>query len=271
MTLTFDQVDAFTEEPFAGNPAAVVVVPEWPDDSWMQAVATEMNLSETAFVLPRGGGEHGLRWFTPAVEVALCGHATLASAAVLWRRGSAEETLVFHSRSGPLRCWRRDGWIEMDFPATPPVECEPPAGLDEALGVEPRWLGRSRFDVVVEVADEAAVRAARPDFQGLAEVEARGVMLTALAAPGSPHDFVSRFFAPRAGVAEDPVTGSAHCCLAPFWAERLGRRELLGRQLSQRGGVVRVRVEGDRVVLGGRAAHVASGELLVPPRAPAAS
>ena len=269
MSLAFDQVDAFTDEPFAGNPAAVVVVEEWPDAAWMQAVAAEMNLSATAFVLPRGGGEYGLRWFTPAVEVALCGHATLASAAVLWRRGAAEETLVFHSRSGPLRCSRRDGWIEMDFPSTPPSPCEPLAGLEEALGVQPRWLGRSRFDVVVEVADEEAVRAARPDFRRLARVEARGVMLTAAAAPESAHDFVGRFFAPRAGVAEDPVTGSAHCCLAPFWAERLGRRELVGLQVSQRGGTVRMRVEGDRVTLAGLARHVVSGELLVPPRPPA--
>ena len=269
MSLAFDQVDAFTGEPFAGNPAAVVIVPESPDASWMQEVAAEMNLSATAFVLPRGGGEYGLRWFTPAIEVALCGHATLASAAALWRRGAGEPTLVFHTRSGPLRCWRREEWIEMDFPATPLTPCEPVARAAEALGVEPRWFGRSRFDLVVEVADETAVRAARPDFRRLARVEARGVMLTAGAPPGSPYDFVSRFFAPRAGVAEDPVTGSAHCCLAPFWAARLGRPQLLGRQVSPRGGVVRVRVEGERVVLGGQATHVASGELLVRPRPPA--
>jgi PhzF family phenazine biosynthesis protein len=267
--IAFDQVDAFTAEPFRGNPAAVVVLDEWPEDGWMQSVAAEMNLSETAFVVAGQNGRHGLRWFTPAVEVALCGHATLASASVLWRRGASTETLVFDTKSGPLRCWRREGWIEMDFPATPPSPAEPVEGLAEALGIVPRWLGRSRFDVVVEVEDEAAVRALRPDMGRLAQVEARGVMVTATAAPSARHDFVSRFFAPRAGVAEDPVTGSAHCCLAPFWAARMARSELVGYQASARGGMVRVRVEGERVVLAGQATHVARGELLLPPPRPA--
>jgi PhzF family phenazine biosynthesis protein len=272
MSLEFDQVDAFAGEPFQGNPAAVVVVREWPEERWMQAVAAEMNLSETAFVLDRGQGGLGLRWFTPAVEVALCGHATLASAWVLWARGLAAREIVFHTRSGPLRCRRcEDGWIEMDFPATPPQPAGEVPGLAEALGVEPRWLGRSRFDVLVEVSDEAEVREARPDFGRLERVEARGVILTAAAPSGAPHDFVSRFFAPRAGVAEDPVTGSAHCALAPFWAQRLGRSELIGFQASARGGTVRVRLEGERVVLGGQAVHVARGELLVPRPRPAAA
>jgi PhzF family phenazine biosynthesis protein len=260
----FTQVDAFATEAFRGNPAAVVVLPSWPDEGWMQSVATEMNLSETAFVVPQEMG-FGLRWFTPAVEVALCGHATLASAWVLWEEHRHGGELIFHTKSGALRCWLREGWIEMDFPATPPVEAAAPVGLAAALGCEPRWVGRSRFDAVVVVDDEDAVRAARPDFGRLREVDARGVMLTAPATPGARYHFVSRFFAPRAGVDEDPVTGSAHCCLAPYWASRLGRPEMVGLQASRRGGMVRVRVEGDRVVLGGRAVPVARGELLVAP------
>jgi PhzF family phenazine biosynthesis protein len=267
--IAFSQVDAFATEPFRGNPAAVMVLPSWPAESWMQAVAAEMNLSETAFVVPQADG-FGLRWFTPAVEVALCGHATLASAWVLWEEHRHVGELLFHTKSGALRCWLRDGWVEMDFPATAPVAAAAPAGLAAALGVEPLWVGRSRFDVMVEVADEETVRGAQPDFTRLREVEARGVMLTAVAAAGARHHFVSRFFAPRAGVDEDPVTGSAHCCLAPFWAARLGRAELVGLQASRRGGLVRVRVEGDRVVLGGRAVAVARGELLVAPPVPPA-
>jgi PhzF family phenazine biosynthesis protein len=262
----FSQVDAFATEPFRGNPAAVVVLPAWPEEDWMQSVAAEMNLSETAFVVPQSDG-FGLRWFTPAVEVALCGHATLASASVLWDEHRHAGEIVFHTRSGALRCWLREGWIEMDFPATPPAAADPPAGLAAALGVEPLWVGRSRFDYLVEVSDEETVRGARPDFTRLREVDARGITLTAAAAPGARWHFVSRFFAPRSGVDEDPVTGSAHCSLAPFWAARLGRAEMVGQQASRRGGLVRVRVEGDRVVLGGRAVPVARGELLVEPRA----
>ena len=272
MTLRFTQVDAFTGEAFHGNPAAVVVLPRFPADAWMQAVAAEMNLSETAFLVARPGSvptapAFDLRWFTPAVEVRLCGHATLASAWALWHDGHAADgtEIVFHSRSGLLRASRREGWIELDFPATPPREAEPPPGLAEALGVTPRWVGRSRFDVVVEAADEATVRALRPDFGRLRDVEARGVMVTAVAAPGSGHDFVSRFFAPAVGIDEDPVTGSAHCSLAPLWAERLGRAELVAYQASPRGGTLRLRVEGDRVVLGGQAVPTARGELLVEP------
>jgi PhzF family phenazine biosynthesis protein len=284
MSVAFTQVDAFTSEPFRGNPAAVVVLPRWPGETWLQAVAAEMNLSETAFLVARAGGSHGapsydLRWFTPTVEVALCGHATLASAAVLWTQhvaggsetgaadAAAAPPITFHTRSGPLVATRRDGWIELDFPAMPPRPAAAPPGLAAALGVEPIWAGRSRFDMVVEVADETAVRDANPDFARLREVDARGVVLTAVAAPGAAHDFVSRFFAPRVGIDEDPVTGSAHCSLAPFWAQRLGRDRLTGYQASRRGGTVRVRHAGDRVVLAGTAVTVARGELLVDPPA----
>ncbi len=270
MSVGFTQVDAFTAEPFRGNPAAVVVLADWPAESWMQAVAAEMNLSETAFLVRREGdaerNEFGLRWFTPTVEVALCGHATLASARVLWEEGHATAApLVFHTKSGALTASRDGAWIELDFPATPPQEAPAPAGLMEALGVKPRWVGRSRFDFVVVVDEEAAVRAAQPDHTRLRGVEARGVMLTAPAATGADHDFVSRFFAPASGVDEDPVTGSAHCCLAPYWAARLGRSHLVGYQASQRGGEVRVSVVGDRVRLAGQTALVARGRLLLDP------
>jgi len=266
MSIAFTQVDAFTAEPFRGNPAAVVVLPRWPSAEWMQAVAAEMNLSETAYLVRQDGG-FGLRWFTPAVEVALCGHATLASARVLWDDGHAPPSapLVFHTLSGTLTATARGEWIELDFPATPPTELPAPEGLAEALGVRLSWVGRSRFDVVAVVDDEREVRAAAPDHSRLRRLGARGVMHTAPAAPGSGHDFVSRFFAPGSGIDEDPVTGSAHCCLAPFWAARLGRNELVGYQASPRGGVVRVRVDGDRVQLGGQTAVVARGELLVDP------
>ncbi|HEV8631273.1 MAG TPA: PhzF family phenazine biosynthesis protein [Thermoanaerobaculia bacterium] len=266
MSVRFTHVDAFTSEPFGGNPAAVVVLPAWPQEGWMQAVAAEMNLSTTAYLVRQDGG-FGLRWFTPATELALCGHATLASARVLWDEGqaSAGAPIVFHTRNDQLTATRSGDWIELDFPATPPSEAVVPQGLAEALGVEARWVGRSRFDLVAVVDDEAAVRAAAPDPGRVRALGVRGVMVTAATAAGSSHDFVSRFFAPGVGLAEDPVTGSAHCCLAPYWAARLGRSELVGYQASQRGGVVRVRVLGDRVQLGGQTTVVARGELLADP------
>ena len=263
MSVRFTQVDAFTAEPFRGNPAAVVVLERWPADAWMQSVAAEMNLSETAFLVRRGPGEFDLRWFTPAVEVDLCGHATVASARVLFDEGLADGRVDFHTRSGVLRAARRGDWIELDFPATPPREAPAPAGLVDALGVEARWTGRSRFDWLVLVDDAATVRAARPDLGRLATIDARGIMITARGE--GDYDFVSRFFAPAAGVPEDPVTGSAHCCLAPFWAERLGRDAMLAYQASARGGVVRLRVEDERVRLAGESVVVARGELLASP------
>jgi PhzF family phenazine biosynthesis protein len=255
------QVDAFTDRPFSGNPAAVCVLEAMPADEWMQNVAREMNLSETAFLVPEADGFR-LRWFTPAVEVALCGHATLASAHVLWETGrlGPEVTARFLTRSGLLTASRDGDWIEMDFPAETPVEAEAPAGLIEALGVVPVHVARNRFDYLVEVADVATVRRCSPDFTRLRAVEARGVIVTSRA-DGDGNDFVSRFFAPRAGVDEDPVTGSAHCCLAPWWSARIGRNALTGYQASPRGGTVRVRLNGSRVILRGKAVTVLRGEL----------
>jgi PhzF family phenazine biosynthesis protein len=255
------QIDAFTDRPFAGNPAAVCLLDRPADAPWMQAVAREMNLSETAFVHPDAGG-FGLRWFTPAVEVELCGHATLATAHALWETGRLQRAAVarFATLSGTLTASWREGWIELDFPALPPQAADPVPGLAEALGVRPLWTGRSRFDALVELASAEEVRAASPDFAALARLPVRGVIVTA-PADTPAHDFVSRFFAPAVGVPEDPVTGSAHSVLAPHWAGRLGRPTLTGFQASARGGVVRVRVAGERVVLAGQAVTVLTGRL----------
>jgi PhzF family phenazine biosynthesis protein len=231
----------------------------------MQRVAAEMNLSETAFLHPIGDG-YALRWFTPAVEVALCGHATLASAHALYETGHLrrDEPARFHTASGLLTVVRADGdRLTMDFPATPPTPADDlPDGLPAAFSVEPVWTGRTRFDLFVEVADEGTVRGLTPDPAAVAALGARGIIVTAHADEGRPYDFVSRFFAPGSGIAEDPVTGSAHCALAPYWAERLGRDALTGFQASARGGLVDVRVRGDRVALTGRAVTVLRGELL---------
>jgi PhzF family phenazine biosynthesis protein len=271
MSVRFTHVDAFTAEPFRGNPAAVVVLDAWPSATWMQSVAAEMNLSATAFLVEEaaaaGGAGFGLRWFTRTAELQLCGHGTLASARVLWEDGLAPGNgpIAFRAPGGALHASRAGDWIELDFPATPPAEIACPDGLADALGVAPAWVGKSRFDIVAVVDDETAVRDATPDPTALRRLDARGVILTAAANPGAGHDFVSRFFAPSVGIDEDPVTGSAHCCLAPYWAARLNRHELVGYQASARGGVVRVRVDGDRVRLSGQTAVVARGELLVDP------
>jgi len=257
------QVDAFTTRPFAGNPAAVCILAAPRPDAWMRDVAREMNLSETAFLHPEDGG-YRLRWFTPAVEVDLCGHATLASAHVLWEDGhlAAGEQARFHTRSGLLLADRRGDWIELDFPAKIAAVAEAPPGLLAALGVQAVSVSRNQFDYLVEVASEEEVRSAAPDFGALKRVEARGVIVTARAA-GIDCDFVSRFFAPAVGVDEDPVTGSAHCALGPYWAARSGKTEFTAYQASARGGVVRVKVSGDRVMIGGQAVIVMRGELLV--------
>jgi PhzF family phenazine biosynthesis protein len=256
------QIDAFTDRPFAGNPAAVCLLSGPRDPAWMQDVAREMNLSETAF-LHRENDGFRLRWFTPAVEVDLCGHATLASAHFLWegRHLDPKEPARFHTRSGLLTAVRRGDAIEMDFPATPPEPCSPPDGLTDALGANAVFVGKNRFDYLVEVATEEAVRSLRPDFGRLARLPVRGVIVTARATMAG-FDFVSRFFAPSTGINEDPVTGSAHCCLAPFWGERLGKEEMTGFQASARGGVVGVRLAGPRVRLRGRAVTVLRGELV---------
>ncbi|MBI4916668.1 MAG: PhzF family phenazine biosynthesis protein [Acidobacteria bacterium] len=262
MSQRFTQVDAFTPTPFAGNPAAVCVLDTPRERAWMQHVATEMNLSETAFLLRRHDG-YSLRWFTPAVEVELCGHATLAACHVLWEDGhlAPGEEALLHTASGVLTATRQGEWISLDFPTRPERPVEPPPELIRALAVEPVYVGKNVYDYLVQVADEATVRALDPDQLTLKRLGVRGVIVTAVAStPG--FDFVSRFFAPGAGVDEDPVTGSAHCCLGPFWQERLGKPELVAYQASRRGGTVRVRVAGDRVVLGGQAVTVARGEIL---------
>ena len=255
-------VDAFTDRPFAGNPAAVCLLEEARDAQWMQAVAAEMNLSETAFVRVLDDGFE-LRWFTPAIEVELCGHATLASAHVLWTEGIVDKRLPirFHTKSGLLTCTQDSDLIELDFPATPTQESEPLAGLLDALGVQPTFVGRSKFDKFLVVESEKAVRSLKPNFAALRQISMRGVMVTSTS-DDPRYDFVSRFFAPSAGVNEDPVTGSAHCCLGPYWSEQLGKAEMTAFQASARGGVVRVRVAGDRVLLGGQAVTVMKGELV---------
>ncbi|NTU81595.1 MAG: PhzF family phenazine biosynthesis protein [Chloroflexales bacterium] len=221
-----------------------------------------MNLAETAFLLPADDG-YTLRWFTPVAEVDLCGHATLASAHALWEQGllAADAPARFHTRSGLLTCTRAGTWIAMDFPATPPVAAAPPPDLAATLGIAPLSVGRSPFDLLVELPDAAAVRELRPDLTRLAQLEVRGVIVTA---PGDTpgYDFVSRFFAPQVGVPEDPVTGSAHCCLGPFWGARLGKATLVGYQASARGGVVGVQLAGERVILRGQAVTVLRGELV---------
>lgn len=257
------QIDAFTSEAFRGNPAAVCLLEGERDERWMQNVAMEMNLSETAFLLRRDDG-FSLRWFTPAAEVALCGHATLASAHALWEEGvlTADETARFHTKSGLLTAERRGDLIELDFPATHAEPFDAPEGLLDSLGVtNPGYVGRSRFDYFIEVDSEEAVRSLDPDHARLRTIPVRGVVVTSRSNEGGV-DFVSRFFAPGVGVDEDPVTGSAHCALTPYWAQRLGRNELLGYQASKRGGYVRVRLDGDRVKLGGQAVTVLRGELL---------
>ena len=259
------QVDAFTDRPFAGNPAAVCLLAAPASEQWMRDVAREMNLSETAFLVRRRDDDDGfdLRWFTPAVEVALCGHATLASAHVLWEAEhlGPDEQARFHTKSGLLTARRLNSWIELDFPAEPPVSVEAPAELVAALGVEPRWVGRNRFDYLVEVPSEDIVRGAAPDFGALKRLSGRGVIVTSQST-APQFDFVSRFFAPAAGIDEDPVTGSAHCCLGPFWRGRMATDSFVAYQASARGGVVKVSVDGDRVRLGGQAVTVMRGELL---------
>ena len=258
------QVDAFTAEPFGGNPAAVCLLEDEASESWMQAVAAEMNLSETAFVRRLENGEFSIRWFTPTVEVPLCGHATLASAHALWEDGgvSAEEPITFHAQEGVLKAKREADWICLDFPAMPVETWEPPAAFVESLQAQPVSTFRNRLGVSLVVLDsEATVRTLRPDFAGLATEESDACIVTARAESDAV-DFVSRFFAPGFGIDEDPVTGSAHCSLGPYWGERLGKTELVAHQVSKRGGVVRVRWRGDRVDLLGQAVTVIRGVLV---------
>jgi predicted PhzF superfamily epimerase YddE/YHI9 len=262
MALTIFQVDAFTNRPFTGNPAGVCLLSGERDAGWMQNVASEMNLAETAFLLEQRDG-FNLRWFTPATEVELCGHATLASAHILWETGclGPDAPARFYTLSGLLSARRLGDWIELDFPAEPAAPATPSDDLLRALGVEPGYVGENRFDYLVQVPLEQTVRTMKPDLAVLREVTHRGVMVTSLS-ESPEYDFVSRFFAPAVGIDEDPVTGSAHCCLGPFWGERLAKTELVGYQASARGGIVRVRLGGDRVYLGGQAVTVLRGELV---------
>lgn len=267
MAQRITQVDAFTDRRFSGNPAAVCVLPEPRDARWMQDVATEMNLSETAFATRlEGRHQFNLRWFTPNTEVDLCGHATLATAHVLWEEGHvpADEVPRFETRSGPLGARRGEHGIELDFPreaVESEVAAEDLAILRSAIPAPIGFAGRNRFDILVEIEDESTLVALRPHIRKLDALECRGVIVTARSSDPA-FDFASRFFAPRVGVDEDPVCGSAHCCLGPYWGEKLGKTELVGHQRSCRGGVVRVRLEGPRVALIGRAVTVLRGELV---------
>lgn len=259
--MTIYQVDSFTDKPFTGNPAGVCILERAADETWMQNVAMEMNVAETAFLYPVADG-YNLRWFTPTVEVDLCGHATLASAHILYQLGilNTGQEARFHSKSGVLTARQNGDWIELDFPATPAVQVPAPEGLLIALGAEALWVGQSKFDFLVEVASESEVRGVNPDFGVLKKMGGRGVIVTSQAST-SGYDFISRFFAPAAGIDEDPATGSSHCTLAPYWEPKLGKREMLGYQASRRGGTIRVRREGARVMLGGQAVTVMRGEM----------
>jgi PhzF family phenazine biosynthesis protein len=263
MSIRIVTVDAFTDVTFAGNPAAVCVLQEPRSEDWLRNVAREMNLSETAFLTPQNG-EFGLRWLTPAVEVDLCGHATLASAHVLWEDGHlpSGKQARFHTRSGLLTADARGDWIEMNFPVKSAVVTEPPEGLLASLGVtSPRFVGKNQFDYLIEIESDEQLRALDPDHTVLRKISVRGVIVTARSSDPK-FDFISRFFAPGSGIDEDPVTGSAHAALGPYWAPKLGKREMTGYQASKRGGVVRVRMDGDRVILGGQAVTVAHVTLL---------
>ncbi|ONI79862.1 oxidoreductase [Actinosynnema sp. ALI-1.44] len=269
-------IDAFTDRPFSGNPAAVCLLErEWPDETWMRQVAFEMNLSETAFAHPLDDGtaDYALRWFTPEVEVPLCGHATLATAHALRSDGNAPATVRFATRSGVLVAHSRDdGAITLDLPRSEITDDpEPPAGLAEALGapIVAAFRTGALGDRLMLLSDEDTVRALRPDMSALGRVEAEhglsGVVVTARAARADcGYDFVSRLFAPGHGIPEDPVTGSTHTALAPFWARRLGRTSLVGLQASRRSGLVRTELVGDRVLLTGHAVTVMDGQLRIP-------
>ena len=261
MKLPLYWIDAFTEHTFHGNPAAVVPLAAWPDAALLQQIAFENGLAETAFFVRTGPGRFHLRWFTPTVEMDLCGHATLASAFVIFKHlGPAGDLITFDSRSGPLTVTRRPGnLLELDFPSRPAQVCAPPAELVAALGAQPQHVAQAR-DTLCVFARAEDVLALRPDFAALAQLDSFAIIVTA---PGQDCDFVSRFFAPGAGVPEDPVTGSAHCTLIPYWAQRLGKTRLHARQVSARGGELWCELRGDRVGIAGRAVLYLRGEIEV--------
>ena len=260
------QVDAFTDQPFTGNPAAVCLLNQFPADGWMQSMAAEMNLSETAFVCP---ADHGfrLRWFTPTTEVDLCGHATLAASHALWESGRLpiDQTALFQTASGELSACRRGNLIELDFPSEPPVPHDPPPELLAAISCPPVFIGQNRMDYLVEVASVEEVETIQINMQQLSTLPVRGLIVTAKCEQPD-FDFVSRFFAPAVGVNEDPVTGSAHCCLAPYWGNKLGLDRMRACQASSRGGVVEMRIVPNRVVLGGNARTIFRGVLAIDSR-----
>ena len=259
MRLRIFQIDAFADAVFGGNPAAVCPLDSWLADATLQAIASENNLSETAFFAPANGA-YALRWFTPLAEVDLCGHATLASACVVFDHLRPDaDAVAFETRSGRLEVTRCDDELAMDFPALATHPVAPPSELLAGLGAEPAAVFAD-MDYLALFESEAAIRAMAPDMAALARLDRRGVIVTA---PGESADFVSRFFSPRLGVPEDPVTGSAHCMLAPFWAERLGKATLHARQVSERGGTLHCRVAGDRVLLTGRAVQYLEGMITV--------
>ncbi len=266
MSQTIYQVDAFTDHLFGGNPAGVCILSKPASDEWMRNVAREMNLSETAFLVKQGNA-FNLRWFTPAVEVDLCGHATLGSAHILFEAGylAPDEQACFNTRSGLLTATKNGDWLEMNFPVKREEHTAAPEGLADALGARPEYVGKNVFDYLVELENEEAVRKLQPDISRLGSLPARGIIVTAPASGATASqgfDFVSRFFAPAVGVPEDPVTGSAHCCLADYWSKKLGKNEMLAYQASARGGVLRVKLDGERVFLGGQAVTVLKGELI---------
>jgi PhzF family phenazine biosynthesis protein len=259
-------IDAFTQKPFAGNPAAVCILREPRSDAWLQAIAREMNLSETAFLWPLAQATYRLRWFTPKIEVKLCGHATLASAHLIWEQNIEPVTslLKFETLSGTLTAqYHESGWIGLDFPSNPAEECACPPELRESLQVEPLYCARYESGYLVEVADKDALLAIQPDFNLMLRSGFGRAIVTSRAEPSEPYDFVSRFFAPDAGINEDPVTGSAHCILGPYWAWKLGKRELLAFQASERGGELRLTVGDARTILRGQAVTVLRGQLTV--------
>ncbi|NOX36727.1 MAG: PhzF family phenazine biosynthesis protein [Calditrichaeota bacterium] len=261
MEIPIYQVDAFTSRLFSGNPAAVCPLPSWLDDALLQAIASENNLSETAFYVKQRDGTYRIRWFTPVAEVDLCGHATLAAAYVIFQKeGYSNETIRFHSRSGPLAVKQTPDGLEMDFPAQPPIPCETPPALQEALQQTPVACWKAQ-DYLAVFRSAAEIRNLQPDFSQLKKLDLRGVIVTA---PGNGHDFVLRFFAPKLGVDEDPVTGSAFTQLVPYWAERLGKTSLTARQLSKRGGEVKATLVGDRVAIRGQAVLYLEGKIYIP-------
>ncbi len=255
------QVDSFTSQPFKGNPAGVCILSTVQPDSWMQNVALEMNVAETAFPLKQDEG-YNLRWFTPRVEVDLCGHATLAAAHILWETGrEARQTeLSFSTRSGLLSARINNGWIELNFPRPSVQAASAPEGMLEALGVQASFVGHDGTDYLVELESDSLVRSLQPNFGILEHIQSRGVIVTARSS-SSEYDFVSRFFAPQVGIPEDPVTGSAHCGLATYWGAKLGKQTFLAYQASARGGELRLRIKGGRVVIGGQAVTTIEGKL----------